>query len=140
MDVALVLTRLTAHLQGQLALFEELETVQGELLQKLDMAQEMSQVLALLARKNSLLDEVRTQNTHANNLVQIWPTVKSQVQDLESVEKVNQMLERMESSARILRKQDEEMIARFEKFVAPAKPADRTEHSRNVLNAFRALR
>ena len=140
MDPQQVLNQLKIHLQGQRELFHNLKELQGQLLSELDSNQDMSAVLALLTRKNLMLDHVRAQNLSATTLVDSWPIIRKTLGDTVAVRDVQYLLGEVENLAHAMRKQDEEMIHRFEAFVAPSKPVDQDTRSRNLLNAFRALR
>ena len=135
-----VVKGLEEHLQGQLSLFQELEEIHAQVVNILDSNQEISSVLELLSRKNHLLDTVRLNSQNAAGLVEAWPQARLALNSQPEVQRVMALLTRMEATAQSMRKHDEEMVHRFEKVVVPAKPADRTEQSRNMLNAFRALR
>jgi len=140
MEPMTVVAGLAEHLEAQLRLFRELETVHAQVVAKLDSNQEMSSVLDLLTRKNQLLDAVRANSQLASGLVVAWPNAKLKLGLQPEVQRVNLLLGQMETTAQSMRKHDEDMLKRFEKFAGPAKPADRAEQSRNVMNAFRALR
>ncbi len=130
---------LTSHLQGQLALFQLIAEHQVRLLPMLDTCNEIGPVLDVLGQKNSLLDQVRANNQSGVAVLDEWRKIKANA-PADAVLRVETMLTQMERMAQDLRKQDEEMVHRFEKWGGPTKPVDRQEHSRNMLNAFRALR
>lgn len=137
---ATVVSQLTEHLRGQVGLFQEMCTLQLDLLQKLESGEGMSEVLGLLSRKNQLLDAVRARNASAAELVAQWPAVREQLGATPETGAVNALLEQLERAAQDLRGQDEAMIQKFQSAVAPSKPQDRERHSQNVMNAFRAMR
>jgi len=139
-QIEMLLAGLTSHLQSQKRLFHDLGSVQNKLRESMDANQDLSSVLAILSQKNQLLDQVRQNNSLAAPYVAEWPEARKILGSTPAVLHVKTLLEEVEGLAQTMRRQDEEMIKRFEKLVAPNKVVDQTERSRNMLNAFRALR
>ncbi len=128
-------------LEKQLGLYQEITTLQSDLLQRLDDTNQLASVMELLARKNTLLDAIRHEIHEAAPLVDAWVAQKEEMLRLPCYTEVESLLGDIEALIATLRAQDERMIRRFEGLARPATNAqDQQAHSRNMLNAFRALR
>jgi len=133
--------QLKAVLGIQLGLYREIGLLQTDLLKRLDDTNQLSVVMELLARKNSLLDAIRSENHRASPLVDEWVRSKDEMIRSSAYPEIEAMLGEIEGLVIQLRGQDEEMIRRFEGMARPAATEkDQQAHSRNMLNAFRALR
>lgn len=133
--------KLLVILERQRELYSEISSLQAELLKRLDDTNQMTLVMDLLARKNQLLDAIHTQIHESAPWVDEWVQKKDQMVQLPAYSRIESTLSEIEQFVRTLRTQDEEMIRRFEGMARPAAtPKDQQSHSRNMLNAFRALR
>jgi len=133
--------RLLVVLGTQLGLYREISVLQTDLLKRLDDSNQMSVVMELLSRKNQLLDAIREEIQRASPWVDEWVRRKEEMIESPGYPQIETMLGEIEGLVGLLRNQDEEMIRRFEGMARPAAtPKDQQAHSRNMLNAFRALR
>jgi hypothetical protein len=133
--------QLISVLGVQRSLYREISALQTELIRKLDDTNQLATVMELLSQKNVLLDAIRAQIQGATPLVDEWVRCKEQMVETPGYPEIEKLLLEIESLVGVLRNQDEEMIKRFEGMVRPAAtPKDQQAHSRNMLNAFRALR
>lgn len=141
MDTAEMVQRLSRHLQLQMKLFESMDQIQTDLLRKLNGTGGMPDVMDLLEKKNAMLDEVRHNNVLAAPVLKEWNQTKSTLGDSPEIIEIDGMLDRLEDLARVMKRQDEDMVARFQRVAQPVdNPQTRQKHSQNMLNAFRALR
>ncbi|NLB63965.1 MAG: hypothetical protein GX801_07660 [Fibrobacter sp.] len=133
--------RMRVHLESQLDMYRSMNALQRQLLRELDHSDGMQKVLDLLEEKNQHLDKLRKNQKQAAPLLEAWRQQKSELPESDEVKNVDELINTMESLALAMRNQDEEMIRRFERIaVSPADKESRDKHSRNMLNAFRALR
>ncbi|GHV11463.1 hypothetical protein AGMMS49938_02190 [Fibrobacterales bacterium] len=124
--------KLLNSLSVQLNIYEQINDLQSQLLQKLDSSNAMAEAMDLLNEKNILLDKVK--NEHAQNapVVNEWIENKSEMSvnfPMESA-KIDDIIGEIENLVLKLRSQDEAMIQRF----------DQHSQTQNRLNAMRALR
>jgi nitrogen-specific signal transduction histidine kinase len=130
MEIDDLVGSLHRSLSGQRELYRKINAVQAELLERLDQTHEMQPIMDLLAQKNALLDTVRAENQAAAPWVEEWVARKAECATHPLYEETTAIVSEIEALVLELRKQDERMIARF----------DRSSQSQNMLNAFRALR
>lgn len=136
-----LVSRMKAHLESQLEMYRDMNALQRSLLRELDLPDGMPKVLGLLEDKNSRLDQVRKSQQQAAGLLQEWRDQKANLPETPEIKYVDELIDAMETLALSMRNQDEEMIRRFERIAMnPADAESRNKHSRNMLNAFRALR
>lgn len=140
MNPTVVADQMVKHIRGQVLLFREMCTLQADLLQRLDSGEGMPIILDLLAKKNSLLEQVNLHNLESADIVAAWPDARTILGNQQEAMLVNKLLDELEIAVKELRIQDESMILRFQSVVTPKNPAERERHSQNVMNAFRAMR
>lgn len=130
---------LSAYLEGQMDLFQQIFAVQERLLPLLETSMDMAPVLELLSQKNALLDQVNSRNHSSSHLRESWKTLKNSLPK-ELKEAFEAKISNLEELASTIHIHDELLLKKFETWSAPAKPKDRQKQSRNVMNAYRALR
>lgn len=136
-----LLEQLKTMLETQLGLYQEIDSLQGELQRNLDDSNQLKGFMELLARKNVLLDAVSAENRRAAPLLDEWEQRKAELAGEPGYAEVQSLNERLVSLVVRQRNQDEEMLKRFEGMARPVStPKDQQAHSQNMLNAFRALR
>lgn len=136
-----LLERLQSMLEAQLELYTQIDALQMELQRSLDDSSRLQGFMELLARKNTLVDAIRAENQKAAPLLEEYANRRSELEALPGFAAVQSLNERLVGLVMRQRNQDEEMLRRFEGVARPAATQqDQQQHSRNLLNAFRALR
>jgi hypothetical protein len=121
---------LCSSLNSQLEIYKQIHTLQSDLLRDLDSKNDLAQIMALLAQKNSLLDNVREENARSAPYVDEWIQRKEEMLGDPLYADIEQIISEIEKLVLELRGQDEVMLQRF----------DQQSQSKNRIDAFRALR
>jgi len=117
-------------LNSQLLIYRQIYDLQSELLKDIDATNELNNIMELLNKKSSLLDNIREENTRSAPLVEEFVQKKEELKTHHLYADIERIISEIEKFVLELRTQDEAMIVRF----------DQHSQSKNRIDAFRALR
>jgi len=129
------------YLLNQLGLYERLDGLQGELMCMRE-GNRWQEVIPLLETKNALLDQLREKQKLAVPLLDLWNERKAETETLAESSQLNDLVDALQTMALKIKQQDESMLRKldFSGKIASEEAQSPDRRSRDVINAFRALR
>lgn len=136
-----LIPRLLEFLEVQIHSFDQMESLQDKLDNALSGSQPLDKILQLLDTKAKLVDELSSRTVAARPLVATWVEMRQELQGNADYSRVEKCLDAVEIRVKALRLREEKLIAGFSKYVeAPPTPEERQRRSKQILDAWRALR
>lgn len=131
-----VLYDLEGLLQSQLDLFDQVQSVQENILSQLGEQINFAKVMELLSQKEELVKSISQNSEEHKPFIADYMQRKTEFTDHPKSQLIENLLSQIETKVELIQIQDEKMVSFFQS--KPASQADQDPN--NLINAYRGLR